>query len=146
MFIRVVLLINIDTNNSYITTLQQLSVCIFLETISTKCQATFYTPHPQSTVNIDPSQDYTRLEVSLIETPFPCQPHLCLYINPPNVTISCSVGQPPVIVGQPDCYTWFPSGQPPSNQIWQALHTSHTRAPTAPRVTIQTENRKTHYL
>ena len=33
----------------------------------------------------------------------------------------CSVGQPPVIVGQPDCYTWLPSGQPPSNQIWQAL-------------------------
>ena len=34
----------------------------------------------------------------------------------------CTVGQPPVIVGQPDCYTWLPSGQPPSNQIWQALY------------------------
>ena len=32
----------------------------------------------------------------------------------------CTVGQPPVIVGQPDCYTWLPGGQPPSNQIWQA--------------------------
>ena len=32
----------------------------------------------------------------------------------------CTVGQPPVIVGQPDCYTWLPSGQPPSNH-WQAL-------------------------
>ena len=30
-------------------------------------------------------------------------------------------GQPPVIVGQLDCYTWLPTGQPPSNQIWQAL-------------------------
>ena len=29
----------------------------------------------------------------------------------------CHVGQPPVIVGQPDCYTWLPTGQPPSNQI-----------------------------
>ena len=74
MFIRVVLLLNINTNNSYITTLQQLSVCVFSETISAKCQDTFYTPHPQSAVNINPSQDYTRLEVSLIETPFPCQP------------------------------------------------------------------------
>ena len=30
----------------------------------------------------------------------------------------CSVGQPPVIVGQPDWYTWLASRQPPSNQIW----------------------------
>ena len=37
MFIRVVLLLNINTNNSYITTLQQLSVCVFSETISAKC-------------------------------------------------------------------------------------------------------------
>ena len=28
LFIRVVLLININTNNSYITTLQELSVCV----------------------------------------------------------------------------------------------------------------------
>ena len=28
MYIRVVLLININTNNSYITTLQELSVCV----------------------------------------------------------------------------------------------------------------------
>ena len=34
MFIRVVLLIDINTNNSYITTLQELSVCVFIETIS----------------------------------------------------------------------------------------------------------------
>ena len=34
MFIRVVLLININTNNSYITTLQELAVCVFIETIS----------------------------------------------------------------------------------------------------------------
>ena len=33
MFIRVVLLININTNNSYITTLQELSACVFIETI-----------------------------------------------------------------------------------------------------------------
>ena len=59
MFIRVVLLINITTNNSYITTLQQLSVCVFIETISVKCQDTFYTPHRQSAVNINPSQYYT---------------------------------------------------------------------------------------
>ena len=82
MFIRVVLLLNINTNNSYITTLQQLSVCVFSETISAKCQDTFYTPHPQSAVNINPSQDYTRLEVSLIETPFPCQP-TSVYQPPP---------------------------------------------------------------
>ena len=40
MFIRVVLLINI--NNLYITTLQQLSVCVFIETISAKCQDTLH--------------------------------------------------------------------------------------------------------
>ena len=34
MFIRVVLLININSNNSYITALQELSVCVFIETIS----------------------------------------------------------------------------------------------------------------
>ena len=28
-----------------------------------------------------------------------------------------SVGEPPVIVGQPDCYTWLPGGQSPFNQI-----------------------------
>ena len=82
MFIRVVLLININTNHSYITTLQQLSVCVFTETSSTKCRDTFYIPHPQSAVN-NPSQDYTRLEVSLIVTPFPCQPHLVVYISTP---------------------------------------------------------------
>ena len=82
LFIRVVLLLNINTNNSYITTLQQLSVCVFSETIRAKCQDTFYTLHPQSAVNINPSQDYTRLEVSLIETPFPCQP-TSVYQTPP---------------------------------------------------------------
>ena len=87
MFIRVVLLIIINTNNSYITTLQQLSVCVFIETFSAKCQDTFYNSHPQSAVIINPSQDYTTLEVSLIETPMPtplpCQHHLCLSTPPP---------------------------------------------------------------
>ena len=50
MFIRVVRLFNINTNNSYFTTI--ISMC-FIETISTKCQDTFYTPHPQSAVNIE---------------------------------------------------------------------------------------------
>ena len=49
MFIRVVLLIQ--------TLHYKLSVCVFIETISAKCQDTFYTPHPQSAVNINPSQD-----------------------------------------------------------------------------------------
>ena len=84
MFIRVVLLININTNNSCITTLQQLSVCVFIEAISAKCQDTFYTPHRQSTVIINLSQYYTGLEVSQIETPFPCQPHFCLSTPPPT--------------------------------------------------------------
>ena len=35
--------------------------------------------------------------------------------------LPCRVGQPPVIIEQPDCYTWLPSGQPPSKQIGQAL-------------------------
>ena len=82
MFIRVVLLININTNNSYITTLQELSVCVFIETISV-CVKTHYIPAPSISVNINLSQDYTRVEVSLIETPFPWQTHLYLYINPP---------------------------------------------------------------
>ena len=42
MFIRVVPFIKMNTNH----TLQQLSGCVFIETISTKCQDTFYTPHP----------------------------------------------------------------------------------------------------
>ena len=54
MFIRVVLLININTNNSYITTLQELSVCVHWNNLR-KCQDTFYNPHPQSAVNINPS-------------------------------------------------------------------------------------------
>ena len=76
MFIRVVLLININTNNSYITTLQELSVCVQ--------QDTLYTLHPHSAVNTNPSQDYTRVEVSLIGTPFPCMstPPLSIYQPP----------------------------------------------------------------
>ena len=80
MFIRVVLLININTNNSYITTLQELSVCVH--------QDTFYTLHPHSAVITNPSQDYTRVEVSLIGTPFPCMstPPLSIY-HPLHPTI-----------------------------------------------------------
>ena len=36
--------------------------------------------HPQLAVVINPSQHYTRVELSLIETHFPCQPLLYLYI------------------------------------------------------------------
>ena len=32
-----------------------------------------------SVVNINPSQHYTRVEVSLIETLSPCQPHMSIY-------------------------------------------------------------------
>ena len=47
MFIRVVPLINKNKNNSYITTLQELSlsVCVFIETISVSVE-THSTPAP----------------------------------------------------------------------------------------------------
>ena len=45
MFIRVVQLININTNNSYVTTLQELSVCVLIETISVSVK-TQSTPAP----------------------------------------------------------------------------------------------------
>ena len=97
MFIRVVLLLNINTNNSYITTLQQLSVCVFSETISAKCQDTFYTTHPQSAVNINPSQDYTRLEVSLIGYLSHANPPLSIIppLHPHNSQSSFSHPFPP---------------------------------------------------
>ena len=97
MFIRVVLLLNINTNNSYITTLQQLSVCVFSETISAKCQDTFYTTHPQSAVNINPSQDYTRLEVSLIGYLSHANPPLSIIppLTPPQFTILILTPLPP---------------------------------------------------
>ena len=57
---------------------------IYCLTLS-KCEDTFYTPYLQFAVNINPSQDYTRVEVSLIGTPFQCQPHLSLYINCPTL-------------------------------------------------------------
>ena len=46
MFIRVVLLININTHNSYITTLQELSVCVFIETISVSVKTHSTPPAP----------------------------------------------------------------------------------------------------
>ena len=68
-----------------------------------KCQDTFYTPHPQSAVNINPSQHYTRVEVSLIETPFP-------YLSNPSLHITCFTQHPnfphPFPSSSPQ-YKWF---------------------------------------
>ena len=49
---------------------------VFIETISTKKKKL----KRRLAVIINPSQHYARVEVSLIETHFPCQPLLCLYI------------------------------------------------------------------
>ena len=51
---------------------------VFIETISDKCHN--HILHPQLTVVIHPSQHYTSVELSLIETHFQCQPLRYLYI------------------------------------------------------------------